>query len=84
MKSLVGGFNRILCWYFISYVKLAENLPMPLLVTVAGLVITEVSEKVMVISEFGSKLMPIIFTGVPTGPEAGLIAMIGFAAKTSL
>ena len=59
-------------------VKLAENTPLALVVTLAGLVVTGLPPKVMIISEFGSKLMPVMFTEVPTGPEPGLIAMIGF------
>ena len=52
---------------------------MALVVTLAGLVVTELSSKLMMTLEIGSKLMPIIFTGVPTGPEVSLSPMIGFS-----
>ena len=57
--------------------KLAENTPLEFVVTFTGIVVTGLPAKVMRISELESKLMPVIFTGVPTGPNAGLIAMIG-------
>ena len=66
----------------VGTVKLAENTPRELVVAV---VTVPLPLNVMVTSESGSKLMPIIFTGVPTGPEVSLSPMIGFSgAKKSL
>ena len=55
---------------------MAENTPRELVVAV---VTVPLPLNVMVTSESGSKLMPIIFTGVPTGPEVSLSPMIGFS-----
>ncbi len=59
----------------VGTVKSTEN--PPLLSVVTGLSGISVPPKVMVTSEFGSKLMPVISTEVPTGPESGLIEMTG-------
>ena len=58
---------------------LAENVPMALGVILTGIVVTGSSSKVTLISELGSKLIPIIFTGVPTGPEVSLSPITGFS-----
>ena len=58
-------------------VKLAENPPLVLVVTVAGVVVTSLPLNVMVTLELGSKLVPVTSTEVPTGPEVGLSVMTG-------
>jgi hypothetical protein len=58
-------------------VKLAENPPLAVVVTVEGIVVTTVPLNAIFNVEHGSNPEPTIFTGVPTGPEFGPSAMIG-------
>ena len=64
--------------------KLAENAPLELVIKFTGIVVTGLPAKVMRISEFASKLMPVMFTKVPTGQKAGLIVMIGLGEDVTV
>lgn len=46
-------------------------------VTVLGVVVTGFPSKVIVTAELGSNPVPVTVTEVPTGPEVGLIVMVG-------
>ena len=52
-------------------VKVAENSPLVVVVTVAGIVVTALPLNVIVTVEIGANPAPAISTDEPTGPEVG-------------
>ena len=63
---------------------MVENSPMLLVVTVDKRVSVTVPKKNILTSELGSKLTPVIFIEVPTGPEVGLSTMVGTAEDVTV
>ena len=55
--------------------KVQENAPVPLLITVVGNVVSAVASKFNVITWVGSKFDPVIVTDPPLGPLVGLKVM---------
>ena len=60
-----------------STVKLAENSPLVVVVTVDGIVVIALPLNFIVTVELGANPAPAISTDVPTGPEDGLKKMTG-------
>lgn len=64
--------------------KVAENPPLLLVVTEEGSVVTTLPPKVMVTVELGENPEPVIFTGVPTGPDVELSIMVGVTVDVTV